>query len=62
VEVYLKYFEFGTIVADTFKDLFHVFHKSVMEDRLVQFDMSEVSLTLSGLPTSLTLLIQRGNA
>jgi hypothetical protein len=49
-------------VADALQNLLDVFHKTVVEDRLVEFDMSEVALALATLPAGLAFLIQGGHA
>ena len=46
-------------MADAFQDLLHVLHESVVEDRLVQFYVTEVTLALSRLAACLALLIER---
>jgi len=45
-------------VTDTLKNLLDIFHKAVVEDRLVELYMSEVTLTLAAFSTSLALLVQ----
>jgi len=49
-------------VADAFQYLLHVLHESVVEDRLVQLYVTEVTLTLSGLSARLALLVERGHS
>ena len=54
---YLENFKLVAMMADTFKNLFNVLHKSVVKDWFTEFDMTEMSLTLSSLSTSLTFLV-----
>ena len=49
-------------MADTLEYLLDVLHEAVVEDGLVEFDMSEVTLALSRLPAGLTLLIESGDS
>lgn len=44
-------------MAYTLENLFNVLHKSIVEDWLAEFDVTEMSLTLSSLSTGLTLLV-----
>ena len=59
--VILKYLKLGAVVADALQDLLHVFHEPVVEDWLVEFDVSEVTLTLSSLSAGLALLVKGGD-
>lgn len=49
-------------MANAFQNLLHELHESVVEDRLMQFDVPEMPLALSCFPASLTFLIERANA
>lgn len=49
-------------MADALEDLLDILHEAIVEDGLVEFDMAEVTLTLSGLSAGLTLLIQSGDS
>jgi hypothetical protein len=49
-------------VADALEYLLDILHEAIVEDGLVEFDMAEVTLTLSGLSAGLTLLIQSGDS
>jgi len=44
-------------MTDTLEDLLNVLHEPVVKDWFAEFDVSEVSLALSGLSTGLTLLV-----
>lgn len=59
--VILEDLQLGAVVADAFEDLFNVLHEAIVEDGLVKFDVPEVPLAFTRLPTGLTLLIQGGN-
>lgn len=55
--VILENFKLVTMMAYTLENLFNVLHKSIVEDWLAEFDVTEMSLTLSSLSTGLTLLV-----
>jgi len=55
--VILENFEFVAMMTYTFENLFNVLHKSIVEDWLTEFDVTEMSLTLSSLSASFTLLV-----
>lgn len=59
---YLENLQLGAIVADALQDFLHVVHKAIMENWLVELDMSKVSLALSSLSTGLALLIKCGDS
>jgi hypothetical protein len=44
-------------MTDAFENLFDILHESIVENRFTQFDVTKMTLTLSGLSTSLAFLI-----
>lgn len=55
---YLEDLEFGTSVANAFQYFFHVLHEAVVEHRLVELDVTKVSLAFSSLSAGLALLVE----
>lgn len=49
-------------MTDTLEYLLDILHKAIVEDWLIEFDMSEVTLALSRFSTGLTLLIESGDS
>jgi hypothetical protein len=45
------------VVAYAFEDLLDILHKSVVEDRFAELDVSEVALALSSLSAGFALLV-----
>ncbi len=48
-------------MADALQHLLDVLHESIVEDGLIELDVSEVALALAALPAGLALLVQGGN-
>ena len=59
---YLEDLEFGAGVADALEYLLHVLHEAVVEDWLVEFDVTKVTLAFSSFPAGLALLVESGHS
>ena len=57
--MYCEQLELRTVVADTFQDLFHIVHESIVKNWLHQSDVAKVSLAVASLSTSLARKFQR---
>jgi hypothetical protein len=55
-------FQFIAMMAHTLENFLNILHIAIVEHRLTEFNVSKVTLTLSGFSTSFALLIHCANS